>query len=173
MSLQSTDNNMPPSTSSNSHHASVKMPSEPDLSVQVESGADRLVLRNIIYTAWSIFNSPNSSSSSSGGYTKWNVERVAEGRGYLLLMEFGRGFQIGLNDMQLLHDVCPLRIDSVFVRGIDGGDREGGCTLCISLLNSEQPVHMTESDVVRIRKRSRGLLSDAFFSSFLKKPSTK
>lgn len=61
--------------------------------------------------------------------------------------------------MQILHDVCPLRIDSVFVRDDDDSDQEGGgkggCTLCISLLNSEQPVHLTEVEVVRIRKRSR------------------
>lgn len=122
--------------------------SEPDLSTLVDSGTDRLVLRNILYVAWSIFNQP------CGGGKKWNVEKIAGGKGYLLLIEFGRGFRIGMHDMQLLYDVCPLRIDSVFVRDSDD-EGSGGCTLCVSLLDSEQPVTLTEVDVVRIRRRSR------------------
>ena len=149
---------MPPSSTS----SSLKMPVEPDLSQKVESGTDRLVLRNIIYTAWSIFN------SGGGGiaYTKWNVERIADGRGYLLLIEFGQGFRIGLHEMQLLHDVCPLRIDSVFVRD---NSENGGGMLCISLLDSEQPVHLTESDVVRVQKRSRGILLSDDLTTVLKR----
>jgi hypothetical protein len=76
---------------------------EPDLTTQVESGTDRLVLRNIIYTAWSIFNSGNNSS----GYSKWSIKKIAEGRGYLLLIKFGKGFRIGLHDMQAFF-VCVL-----------------------------------------------------------------
>ena len=161
---------MPPKVAS-----SLKMPCEPDLSVQVESGTDRLILRNIIYTAWSIFNSSCSGGGGSEGYTRWSVQKMADGRGYLLLMHFGRGFCIALSEMQLLHDVCPLRIDSVFVRGDDAAAAaEGeGCTLCISLLNSEQPVTMTECDVVRIRKRSRGLFFSDALSSFLKRADRK
>ena len=71
---------------------------------------------------------------------------------------------------QVIQDASPLRIDSICVR-------DGNCcaseaasaavvNLCVSLLDSEQPVHMTEVDVVRIRKRSRGLLSDAFNAVF-------
>jgi hypothetical protein len=81
---------------------------EPDLSTLVSSGTDRLMLRNIVYAAWSIFNYSSGSSSSSKverntcSYVKWNVERIADGRGYLLLIEFGRGFRIGLYDMQVL-----------------------------------------------------------------------
>lgn len=75
---------------------------EPDLSTQVDSGTDRLVMRNIIYTAWSIFNSSNGSS----GYSKWSVEKIAGGNGYLLLIKFGKGFRIGLHDMQALFVFC-------------------------------------------------------------------
>lgn len=126
----------------------VKMPMEPDLSTLVELAADRLAIRNIIYTAWSVFNS----GGGAGGYTKWEVKKMAEGRGYLLLLEFGKGFRIALSDMQLIKDACPLRIETIFVEGCDEGAK-----LCICILNSEQPVQLTETEVIRIRKRSRGL----------------
>lgn len=125
----------------------VRMPVEPDLSTLVDLAADRLSIRNIIYTAWSVFN------SGGGGYTRWEVQRMAEGRGYLLLLDFGKGFRIALSDMQCIKDACPLRIETMFVE-----DCEQGAKLCVCILNAEQPVQLTETDVVRIRKRSRGLL---------------
>lgn len=56
------------------------MPKEPDLSSIVESTHDRLAIRNIVYTAWSLFNSESASSTGSyhvrspTGYTQ--TERV-------------------------------------------------------------------------------------------------
>lgn len=134
------------------------MPSEPDLATLVDSGADRLTIRNIIYAAWSVFNSSKCSDAASP-YLHWNVERMGS-RGYLLLIHFGKGFRIGLHEMQIIHDVCPLRIDSVFVR--DAATDSSLCALCVCLLDSEQPVQLTEAEVVRIRKRSRGILSTSF-----------
>ena len=60
--------------------------------------------------------------------------------------------------MQTLMDVCPLRIDCIMVR--TGPEP----ALCVNLLGHDQPVSMTEAQVVRIRKRSRGLLGSLFSS---------
>ena len=79
--------------------------------------------------------------------------------------------------MQLVCDVCPLRIDSIFVRGVQEGDlvqsnpkrkntvangETASAVLSICVLDSNQPVRITEAEVVRIRKRSRGLISSLF-----------
>lgn len=100
----------------------------------------------------------------------YNIRRL-EGRGYLILAFFGPGYRISVQDMQLLVDVCPLRIDSLFVRGLQDGDcaqcgsasasstqQRIASVLSICVLDANQPVMMTEAEVVRIRKRSRGLL---------------
>lgn len=144
------------------------MPSEPDLSMAVDLASDRLAIRNIIYTAWSVFNSSTLGASSAGagtGYSGWDVQKMAGGRGYVLHLHFGKGFRISLSDMQMLQDACPLRIDTIYVREADAesGSKEAAAaaTLCICILNGEQPVQLTETDIVRIRKRSRGLLETA------------
>lgn len=141
----------------------------------------------------------------------YNVRRLRD-KGYLVLAFFGHGYRISLQDMQLLSDVCPMRIDSMFVRGLQDGDLSknvcsasscsssppgssaaGGNTpssgrkscqaasvdvadmlgsshpniqsvLSICLLDGSQPVCMTEAEVVRVRKRSRGLLSSLFMA---------
>lgn len=60
--------------------------------------------------------------------------------------------------MQALGDICPLRMDSMCVV-VPTAEQACTLVLCIKLMNSEQPVALTETEVVRIRKRSRGLLS--------------
>jgi hypothetical protein len=133
------------------------MPAEPDLSAIVDLAADRLCLRNVIYTAWSLFH-----ASPEGGYAKWDVAKIADGKGYVLEFLFEQGFSIALQDMQTLHDACPLRIDSIFIKDAAAVSEENrGIKLCVCLLNAEQPVQLTEMDIVRIRKRSRGLLGTA------------
>lgn len=102
---------------------------------------------------------------------------------------FGPGYTLALQDLQIVMDVSPLRIDSVLVReprdddfappesslqlAVDSaGTGNGGpkkaaaaansaasAALCITVLDANQPVQITESEVVRIRKRSRGLFS--------------
>lgn len=83
-----------------------------------------------------------------------------------------------VQDMQLIMDVCPLRVDSLFMRDFHPADDLGGhcnqgaalkenirAVLCITVLDMNQPVHITEAEVVRIKKRSRGLLmSTGLFS---------
>ena len=134
----------------------------------------------------------------------YKVKRV-EGRGYIVLAFFGQGFRVALQDMQLIMDVCPLRVDAIFMRDVQDDDfprfsahhRQqqqpsasnhqqqgagaagggectrvlGGCAtaargvMCISVLDVNQPVQITESEVVRVKKRSRGLLFSSVFGS--------
>ena len=112
------------------------------------------------------------------GYT---VRRLQD-RGYLVLGFFGPGFRVCVQDMQLICDVCPLRIDSIFVRDAQDDDNVGLTTrgslggggrgvagprvsavLSICLLDCNQPVRITEAEVVRVRKRSRGVLFSSLF----------
>lgn len=142
---------------------------EPDLSSCPCTGeSDRMTLRNVIYTLWAVNKSSDSAASSPSCYVGYNVRRL-EGRGYLILAFFGEGCRISLQDMQLISDVCPLRIDSMFVRGVQPGDfpsggsagdrqRKVAIVLSICVLDANQPVRITEAEVVRVRKRSRGLL---------------
>lgn len=90
---------------------------------------------------------------------KWDVKQLMGGAGYQLLLFFNRDFCISMQDMQLLLDVCPLRIDSVLVRKPYQEETSAAAVLCISLLSQDQPVTLTEADVIRVRKRSRGLLN--------------
>lgn len=95
------------------HHAGgepLKMPAEPDLATIVEAGSDRLTIRNIIYAAWCIFNS--SGTSSCQAFLRWEVQKICKQQaasikggmtmgGYLLLIHFGTGFHISLQEMQV------------------------------------------------------------------------
>lgn len=119
----------------------------------------------------------------------------------MIIAFFGPGYALTLQDLQILMDVSPLRIDSVLVRepreedfaspecpaqlAVDGPSippssaakksaamqsvasaapvsaliKAARAALCITVLDANQPVQITESEVVRIRKRSRGLFS--------------
>lgn len=139
------------------HPPHVKMPIEPDLSMLVDMATDRLCIRNIIYTAWSVFN-----SGKNDMYSRWEVKKTVDGRGYLLIFHFCKGYRIALSDMLTLQDASPLRIDSMSVKEPEEEDKNSAASLlCLCILNSDQPVQLTETDVVRIRKRSRGLLGTA------------
>lgn len=97
----------------------------------------------------------------------------------MILAFFGQGYRISLQDMQLVSDACPLRIDSMFVRSMQDGDQiltnlvpsfpaapepnQVCAVLSICVLDSNQPVRITEAEVVRVRKRSRGLLLSSMF----------
>jgi hypothetical protein len=80
---------------------------EPDLSNIVESGSDRLTIRNIMYTAWSLFNRRTQSSSATmSPYTGWDVKRIGgeskRFEGYMLMIHFGKYFTISLQEMQVI-----------------------------------------------------------------------
>ena len=98
----------------------------------------------------------------------------------MILAFFGTGYRISVQDMQLVCDVCPLRIDSIFVRELQDGDLlvsrpkaqappannkspRIAAVLSICVLDCNQPVRITEAEVVRVRKRSRGLLFSSLF----------
>ena len=93
--------------------------------------------------------------------------------------------------MQLVMDICPLRVDAVFIREFREEDLRGPSStcvppgnkavaastpstglssqiksvLCISVLDINQPVQITEAEVVRVKKRSRGLLIPSVFGA--------
>ena len=116
----------------------------------------------IIHTAMKFLT-----SVSPQGY---NVRRIP-GRGYIILAFFSPGYRVSVQDMQLVMDACPLRVDSMFLRAPQPDDASNmgsikiGAVMSIGVLDSEQPVRITEAEVVRVRKRSRGLLEK--FHSFV------
>lgn len=117
----------------------------------------------------------------------------------MVIAFFGAGYTLALQDLQIVMDVSPLRIDSVLIReprdddfaspespaqlAVDSSSSSSSAAappgtknqsavasssllahscqaaLCITVLDANQPVQITESEVVRIRKRSRGLFS--------------
>ena len=112
------------------------------------------------------------------------------GAGHTNLCQHGLLFDHALEqDMQLVMDICPLRVDAVFVREFREDDLKGPSStcvpngnkavstpstglnsqiksvLCISVLDINQPVQITEAEVVRVKKRSRGLLIPSVFGA--------
>lgn len=147
---------------------------------------DKPVVRNVLYTAWALQENTGAPSigwqvrtTTHPGATApqpqpkrapmfrctgcephlpTHREKVQVKRdGYLVLVSFGKNFSIGLQDLQLISDVNPLRIDTISVRspGSDDG-KTVGCVLAIRVLDQNQPVRITEAEVIRVRKRHRG-----------------
>lgn len=115
------------------------------------SQVDRTIVRNIIYTSWAL----NSNGDPCIG---WQVQNKSDG--YIVLISFGKSFSVALQDLQLISDVNPLRISSICVRNPEiSSDKKVGLVLVIKVLDQYQPVTITESDIVRVRKRHRGFLS--------------
>lgn len=87
-------------------------------------------------------------------------------------MTLPKTFTVTLQDLQLIADVNPLRIDLVMVRNPENAGRHpvkeqgasadaagvGGAVLVIKILDQAQPVRITEAQVVRVKKRHRGYL---------------
>lgn len=136
---------------------------------------DKTLVRNILYTTWALHTNSDSCIS-------WQVQTKSDG--YLILISFGQNFCITMQDMQIVHDVNPLRIGSMCIRSpeqnvsclaetpcclssssptsVAVGDkvpRKVSATLVIKVLDHQQPVSITETEVVRVRKKSRGLFS--------------
>jgi len=125
----------------------LKMECEPDLPEipQVDKG----VVRNILYVTWALQDAENTCIS-------WNVQNKPWG--YLINISFGANYSISLRDLQLIKDLNPLRIEHVMVRNAEKPSLDGvviGCVVVIKLLNQDQPVTFTETEIVRVRKRHR------------------
>ena len=121
--------------------------------------ADKPIVRNVLYTIWAL--QEGGASPSIG----WQVQTTSDG--YAVTVSYGKEFGLSLRDLQLISDVSPLRIDSVILRNHTSSvgsqqvapDIKVGCILAVKVLDQQQPVRITESEVVRIRKRHRGFLS--------------
>ena len=118
--------------------------SEPELpSVYSE---DKVVVRNVLYAAKMCLRESNQLEN-------WSV--VVQDKSYVLNMYFAADSEVDINvrDLNTIVDVNPLRVLSVSIVKI------GNCTLTLRAVvgNKDHPLMLTETDVVRIRKRSRFL----------------
>lgn len=84
---------------------SLKMECEPELP-EIPL-VDKPAIRNILYTAWSLQQPDNSCIS-------WNVQKKSWG--YIVSLSFGSIFSASLQDLQMIKDLSPLRIDNVIFR---------------------------------------------------------
>lgn len=124
--------------------------------------ADKPIVRNILYTVWAMH-------SDGEPCISWQVQQKTDG--YLILVSFGTTFSIALQDLQLIVDVNPLRIDSVTVRSPENAGgmvatatdvaprKVVGAVIAVKVLDQNQLVRITEAEVVRIKKRHRGWFS--------------
>lgn len=104
---------------------------EPELPEVPE--ADKQVVRNVIYTAWALHE-------NGDPCVGWQVQTRSDG--YLVLISFGLGFSIALQDLQLISDVNPLRIDSITVRSPESsqrGDKVVGAVIAVKVTPPARP----------------------------------
>ena len=116
--------------------------SEPELpNVQAE---DRIVVRNVLYAARACLQGDNQLEN-------WAV--TLNDRHYILNMYLSSDgdFDVNLRDMQLIADVNPLRVVSVHLCKVGAA----AVALRVVVCNKDQPIMLTEADVVRVRKRRR------------------
>jgi hypothetical protein len=128
--------------------SSLKLTNEPELSEVPQ--ADKMIIRNILYSAWAL--QPTDQSCIS-----WNV--LNKTWGYVINVSFSANFSISLSDMQMIKDLNSLRIENVMIRSSDKPNIDEtiiGAVLVVKLLNKDQPVTFTESEIIRVRKRHRG-----------------
>ena len=105
---------------------------------------DRVIVRNVLYAG-------KVALEENARLDNWSVQ-VAD-KHYVVDMYLPPDGDcvISLRDMQAIADVSPLRVTSVSVR------RVAGATFSLRVLvsNRDQPVVLTETEVVRIRKRKK------------------
>ena len=133
------------------HMSAFKMPVEPDLPEVPQ--ADKMIIRNILYSAWALQQTDQQCIS-------WNV--LNKDWGYVINISFSANFSVSVSDMQLIKDLNSLRIENVMIRSSEKpsiDDQAIGAVLVVKLLNKDQPVTFTESEIIRVRKRHRGWFS--------------
>ena len=135
---------------------------EPDLPEVPD--VDKPLVRNVLYTIWAMH-------ANGEPCIGWQVQQKPDG--YLVIVSFPGTFSIALQDLQLVVDVNPLRIDSVTVRSPEnihaatttttGGDAPArkvvGAVIAVKIIDQHQLVRITETEVVRVKKRHRGWFS--------------
>jgi hypothetical protein len=103
---------------------------------------DKTLVRNILYVAKAL-------QSVERTFSSWQVQVKSDG--YLVVLYLSPGFSLSLGDLQTLRDVSTLRVQSVQVR-----DDDGRAQLRVRVVNHKVPVMVTEVEIVRVVKRSRG-----------------
>jgi hypothetical protein len=116
---------------------------------------DKMNVRNVLYTAWFL-------QSDGELCASWQVHNKPDG--YLVIISLGNVFSVSSRDLQAIYDVCPLRIDAITVRNTETAAssapvKGSGAVIAIKILDHNQMVKITETDVVRIKKRHRGWFS--------------
>lgn len=77
--------------------------------------------------------------------------------GYMILLFLVPGFTLSLGDLQTIRDTSLLRVQSVYIAGGDPNAAESSKSqLRIKIINHKQPIMVTETDVVRVVRKSRG-----------------
>ena len=136
---------------------------EPNLP-EVTSQTDKMLVRNVIYAIWSL--NVNSAEPCIG----WQVQVKAYG--YLVVVSFPQTFSLSATDMRLISDVNLLRIESITVRNPENAISENmsgakasadgttrvGAIMVVKILNENQPVTITDAEIVLVKKRKRGFL---------------
>ena len=121
------------------------MPDEPDLPEVVE--ADKVIVRNVLFMIWALHQQDTPCIG-------WHVQTKNDG--YLVVVSFSTTFSIALPDLQAIVDVNPLRIDSVVVRNPENNENKRvGAVVVVKVLNQQQPLRITDTEIVRVKKRHR------------------
>ena len=122
----------------------VALQQEPELpNVHAE---DRVVVRNVLYAAQACLQGENKLEN-------WAVTLHDKHYVVNMYLSGGSDFDVNLRDMQLIADVNPLRVVSVNLSRVGSA----AVALRVVVSNRDQPVVITETEVVRLRKRRRFL----------------
>lgn len=76
----------------------------------------------------------------------FEIKKVNDG--YVLMAKASSHASISLTDLQLLKDCNPVRVQDVFI-----SVSEGKICLNVKILNGNVPVTITETEVIRVKKR--------------------
>ena len=115
---------------------------EPDLpNVHAE---DRPVVRNALYAAHATLQGANKLDN-------WSIQVLEKNYVINMYLAATADFDINLRDLQTITEVSPLRVLSVSIARVGAAS----VVLKVIVANRDQPLMLTETDVVRVRKRRR------------------
>ena len=106
---------------------------------------DRLIVRNVVVALQALRRDQRLFSS-------WTVG--LQGPCYVVtafLLE-STDYEVGSRELEMIHDVSPLRVQSVAMGRVGGKH-----VVRVLVVNKDQPLMLTETQVVHVRKRSRWL----------------